>query len=663
MSNVLSIDIETYCDLSLSKVGVYRYADDESFEILLFAYAYNDGPVKIIDLTEGEEIPQGIIDAILDPSITKCAFNAMFERICLSKHLGVQLPPEGWHCTMIHAWMLGFNGGLADIAQRLKLPQDKQKMWVGKNLIRLFSMPRKVTSQDSKQLKLISTKPTHYRYYPKDKPDEWEQFKEYCKQDVIVEIALRKKLNQFPIPDDEMQLYYLDQLINDYGVKLDLDFVQQAINLDSVYSERLGKEYQELTGLENPNSTTELKLWLSKRLGFKVKSLNKQSLPELLEKAKDDSVALKALELRQELAKTSISKYRKMEEVICSDGRARGLLQFYGASRTGRWAGRLIQVQNLPRNNLTDLDLAREIVNDGDLELLDILYPSVPDVLSQLIRTALIPSDGHRFIVSDFSSIEARIIAWYAGEHWRMEVFNGHGKIYEASAAQMFNVPIESITKDSPLRQKGKIAELALGYQGGVGALKQMGALQMGLDEDELHDLVRQWRQANPNIVQFWRDIDEGAKRAIEGRTSVRLQHNLNILYHKGALFIDLPSGRRLTYPNPRVEPHHTFENATKITFDGEENGKWGRVDTYGGKLVENIVQATARDCLAVGLMRLHKAGYKIAFHVHDEVVLDVPYGFGSVEDVNEILSQEISWAPGLPLGADGFECNYYQKD
>lgn len=663
LHDMLSIDIETYCDLPLKKVGVYRYADHESFEILLIAYAFGDEPIQLIDLAQGDEIPERLLKALTDPLTTKSAFNANFERVCLSRHLNIELPPQQWHCSMIHAWTLGLSGGLDDVAKAINLPQDKQKMYVGKNLIRLFSVPRPVTKNTSKQAQLIPTKDAYYRYYPKDKPKEWALFRQYCIQDVVVEREICKKLNKFPVSDNEMELWYLDQQINDYGVRLDMDFVHQAIKLSAMSQEHLTEEYKKLTGLENPNSDLELKLWLSKRLGFKVTSLDKRALPALFEKAKHDSVALKAITLRQELSKTSISKYNKMVDVICSDGRARGLLQFYGASRTGRWSGRLIQVQNLPRNNLSDLGLARQIVKEGDLELLELLYPSALDVLSQLIRTAFIPSKGHRFIVSDFSSIEARIIAWYAGEHWRMEVFNTHGKIYEASAAQMFNVPVKSIDKGSPLRQKGKIAELALGYQGGVGALKSMGALEMGLEEDELAGLVQQWRAANLNIVQFWHEVDNAVKTAISEKTVIRLQHGLNIIYHKGALFIDLPSGRRLTYPNPRVEPHHEFENAIKITFDGKENGKRGRVDTYGGKLVENIVQATARDCLAVGLMRLHQAGYQIVMHIHDEVVLDVPIGFGSVEEVNEILSEDISWAPGLKLGADGFEAEYYRKD
>ncbi len=663
MARVLAIDIETYSCISLPDVGVYRYADDPSFEILLFAYAFDEDEVQIIDLAQGETVPQTVLNAIYDKNIVKTAFNAQFERVCLSAHLGTILEPEGWHCTMVHALTLGLSGGLDGVAKAINLPQDQQKMWVGKNLIRLFSMPRK--RPKGNQLNLFSrSKPSSLmRYYPKDKPDEWEQFKAYCKQDVVVERELRKRLATYPLPPKEQELYYLDQRINDYGVRLDRTFVKQVVRIDTVYTERLHKEFTDLTGVENPNSLMQVKDWLSSRLGYRVTSVTKDSIPELITdaEAKNESDVVRALELRQELSKTSVSKYSKMDEVICADERARGLLQFYGAS-TGRWAGRLIQVQNLPRNYLSDLDLARSVVRDGDRETLEMVYGNVPDILSQLIRTAFIPSKGHRFIVSDFSAIEARVIAWYAGEQWRLDVFKGHGKIYEASAAQMFDVPVEEITRDSPLRQKGKIAELALGYQGGAGALIQMGALSMGLTEEDLPELVSQWRQTNPNIVQFWWDTGELAKEAITNKTSLESPQGVKFIYEPGVLFIELASGRRLAYPSPRVEPHHKWQG-TKITFDGQRNGRWGRVDTYGGKLVENIVQATARDCLAEAMLRLHDAGYKIAFHVHDEVVLDMPIGKGSLDEVNSILSEDLPWAPGLPLGADGFECEYYQKD
>lgn len=664
MGRSLSIDIETFSAASLKDVGVYRYADDPTFEILLFAYAFDDEPVQIVDLAQGEKLSQEIIGAIRDPGVIKTAFNAQFERVCLSKHLGTPLAPEGWHCTMVHALTLGFSGSLDIVAKAINLPQDKQKMFVGKSLIRLFSIPRKRTTTNANQMQLFKNKVGDdlLRYLPEDKPTEWQQFKEYCVQDVVVERELKNRLAAYPVPGREWELYHLDQKINDYGVRLDKHFTHQAVALDLAYTEKLHQRFIDTTGISNPSALSQFKDWLSSHLGFPVGSLAKGEIPELMRAANGNAAVINALELRQELAKTSVAKFTKMVDVINSDDRARGLLQFYGANRTGRWAGRLVQVQNLPRNNISELDLARQIVKDGDLELLEMLYSNVPSVLSQLIRTAFIPSEGHRFIVSDFSAIEARVIAWYAGEKWRLDVFNGHGKIYEASAAQMFGVPVEEITRDSPLRQKGKIAELALGYQGSVGALKQMGALEMGLTEDELAELVSQWRVANPNIVRFWRDAGTAAKEAISARTTVTIPQGVVFIYEPGVLFIELPSGRRLSYPNPKIEPHHKFQG-DKITFDGQMQGKWGRDNTYGGKLVENIVQATARDCLAEAMFRVHAAGYKIAFHVHDEVVLDVPAGFGSLEEVNSLLAEDILWAPGLPLGADGFEASYYQKD
>lgn len=655
----LSLDIETFSDISLTDCGVYKYVDTPNFEILLLAYAFNDEPVQIVDLASGEEIPEHIKHAIFSKDVIKTAFNAQFERVCLSKHYNTTLSPEAWHCTMVQAAALGIPGSLDDVSKILGFPVDKQKLYTGKNLIRLFSIPRKVKTDN--QLSMLKKKT---RIMPEDRPEEWEQFKAYCKQDVVVEREIRKKLNKYKAPSEEIRMWYLDQKINDYGVKLDLSFVQQAIRIDEQYTSQLIDRYQEL-GLENPKSVTELKNYLSKKLGFEVRSITKATIPDLLKAARDIPEAQEALEIRQEIAKTSVSKYNKMVEVICSDGRARGLLQFYGAS-TGRWAGRLVQVQNLPRNNIKDLDLARQLVADGDIEMLDMCYPSIPNILSQLIRTAFIPSPGHRFIVSDFSSIEARVIAWLAGESWRMEVFRSHGKIYEASAAQMFRVPIESITKDSPLRQKGKIAELALGYQGAVGALRQMDRKwAANATKEELQELVNQWREANPKIVKLWYDVEAAAIEAIDTRSIVELQQGrIKFICEPGFLFIQLPSGRRLAYLKPELQPHDKFPGKVKITYEGlDTDYKWVRIDTYGGKLVENIVQAIARDCLRDALLRLDAAGYKIAFHVHDEVVLDVPNGQGSVEHVNSMMSQPVSWAPDLPLRAEGFECLYYQKD
>lgn len=657
--NTLHLDIETYSDISLNDCGVYKYVDSPNFEILLLAYAIDDEPVQIIDLASGENIPEDIADAIFYKSIIKSAFNAQFERVCLSKHFSTIISPESWHCTMVHAATLGIPGSLDSVSKALEFPLDKQKLYTGKNLIRIFSIPHKTKTADNQ----VSMLKTQARILPSDRPEEWEQFKTYCKQDVVVEREIYKKLKRYPLSPEETQAWYLDQRINDYGVRLDINFARQAIRVDQKYTQRLIDRYKEL-GLENPKSVTELKDYLSKKVGVYVRAITKQTIPELKQTAKDIPEALEALLIREEMAKTSVSKYSKMNEVICSDDRARGLLQFYGAG-TGRWAGRLIQVHNLPRNTIKDLDLARQLVTDGDMEILEMCYPSIPDILSQLIRTAFIPSPGHRFIVSDFSAIEARVIAWLAGETWRLEVFRTHGKIYEASAAKMFKVPIESIDKGSPLRQKGKVAELALGYQGSIGALKQMDRKwAANATEDELQELVNQWRESNPNIVKLWYDVEAAAIKAIEGRTIVELQRGLKFIYEPSFLFIQLPSGRKLAYPKPRLKPHDKYKGKIKITYSGmDANYNWVEIDTYGGKLVENIIQATARDCLRDAMLRLDKAGYKIVFHVHDEVVLDVPISKGSVEEVTEIMSEPLTWAPDLPLRAEGFECDYYQKD
>lgn len=658
----LSIDIETFSDISLTDCGVYKYTDTPNFEILLLAYAIDDEPVKIIDLASGEKIPKAIEKAIFDKTIIKTAFNAQFERVCLSKHYNTMLTPEGWQCTMVQAASLGYPGSLDSVSKALGFPVDTQKLFTGKNLIRIFSIPRKAAAKiDKNQMSILKNKT---RLMPSDRPEEWEQFKTYCMQDVTVEREVRKTLERFTTTSAaETQVWHLDQKINDYGVKLDRPFVQQAIRIDEQYTQELINHYNAL-GLENPKSVTELKKFLSKKLGREIRYITKQTIPDLKKEAEDIPEALEALEIRQEIAKTSVSKYAKMDEVICSDDRARGLLQFYGAG-TGRWAGRLVQVQNLPQNKIKDLDLARQLVADGDMELIELCYPSLPVILSQLIRTAFIPSENHRFIVSDFSAIEARVIAWIAGESWRMDVFRTHGKIYEASAAQMFKVPIESIDKGSPLRQKGKVAELALGYQGSVGALRQMDRKwAANASEDELQELVSQWRAANIKIVKFWKDVQAAAMQAIEDRTVVKLQKGVKFIYEPDFLFIQLPSGRRLAYPKPAIEPHHEFRGRNKITFEGQDlNRNPTRADTYGGKLVENIVQASARDCLRDAMLRLDAAGYKIAFHVHDEVVLDVPEGWGSLEEVNQIMGRPLTWAPDLPLRGDGFITYYYMKD
>ncbi|WP_422447845.1 DNA polymerase [Thermoanaerobacterium sp. DL9XJH110] len=648
---VLGIDIETYSSVDLARCGVYAYTEAPDFEILLFGYAFGDEPVMVIDLAQGEQLPPEVFEALTNPNIIKTAYNANFERTCIAKYFRISTPPEQWRCSAVHALTLGLPGHLEEVAKALKLEQQKDA--AGKALIRYFSIPCKPTKSNGMRT----------RNLPEHAPEKWKRFIEYCRQDVEVERAIRKTLEKYPVPEKEWKLWQLDQRINDSGVMVDLELVRNAITFDTTYQKRLEKEAITLTGLQNPKSVAQLKTWLQETEGVEIESLSKETVPVLLEKAGCETVK-RVLEIRQEMAKTSVKKYQAIDRAVCPDGRVRGLLQFYGANRTGRWAGRLVQVQNLPRNSMPDLDLARRLLKAGEYELLELLYDSVPEVLSQLIRTAFIPSPGSRFIVSDFSAIEARVIAWLADEKWRIDVFNSHGKIYEASAAQMFKVPVESITKDNPLRQKGKIAELALGYGGSVGALVAMGALKMGLTEEELPELVATWRETNPNIVQFWWDVGNAAIKAVKEKTTVSLHHGIDFSYESGGLFIRLPSGRRLAYVRPKIETDKRFGNPI-LTYEGVEQGKksWGRISTYGPKLVENIVQAVSRDCLAEAMLRLDVAGYKIAFHVHDEVILDVPNGFGSLEEVSEIMSQPIPWAPGLPLRADGFETDYYMKD
>ncbi|KPI49944.1 XRE family transcriptional regulator [Clostridioides difficile] len=649
----LSIDIETYSDLDIKKVGVYRYVDSTNFEILLFAYAFDEEEVSVIDLVNDEELPKEVIEALKENTIIKSAFNANFERIAISKFLDIDLKPNEWLCTMIKALTLGLPGSLDSVSKALKFNEDKQKMKEGKSLIQYFCKPCKATKINKGRT----------RNLPIHDMEKWNKFKEYCKQDVVVEREIRNKLSKYKTSERENKLWYLDQIINDTGIRVDTQLIENAIECDRKYTEKLTKEAIEITGLNNPNSPAQLKKWLSDKSGFEVTSLTKESIPEILKQVEDKNV-IRVLELRKLMSKTSIKKYEAMKLAKGNDNRVRGLLQFYGANRTGRWAGRLVQVQNLPQNHIEDLDLVRNLLKEGDFDLIELLYDSVPDVLSQLIRTAFIPSEGHRFIVSDFSAIEARVIAWLAGEKWRLDVFNSHGKIYEASASQMFKVPIESIKKGSELRQKGKLAELSNGYGGSVGALISMGAIKMGLKEEELQPIVTAWRNANPNITKFWWDVDKATKKAIKDRTIVELQHGIKFIYNPGVLFIELPSGRRLSYLRPKIEPHTTF-SGDKITYEGMEqtSKQWKRIDTYGPKLVENIVQATARDCLREAMFNVKDAGYDIVMHVHDELVLDVDKKYGSLEDVNRIMAKEISWAKGLPLKADGYECDYYKKD
>ncbi len=641
----LSIDIETYSSVDLAKSGVYRYAEAPDFEIILFGYSVDSGPVQVVDLASGEAIPQEIQSAILDSKVIKWAFNAQFERVCLSKYFGVWLEPDSWRCTMVWSAYLGLPLSLEGAA--IITGVDKKKLTEGKELIRYFSVPCKPTRSNDGRT----------RNLPEHAPDKWDRFKAYNLRDVEAELSIQAKLQKFPVPEEEWQNYILDQQINDRGIQLDLELVSKAIQCDEKVREELTSRLKELTELENPNSVAQMKKWLSEN-GLETDSLDKASVKELLKDAPDH--LSEVLELRQLLAKSSVKKYSAMENAVCADGRARGLLQFYGANRTGRFAGRLIQVQNLPQNHLPDLEQARCLVRGGHYEALELLYDSIPGVLSELIRTAFVPKKGYKFIVADFSAIEARVIAWLAGETWRNEVFATHGKIYEASASQMFRVPIEEITKGSPLRQKGKIAELALGYGGSVGALKAMGALDMGLTEEELKPLVYAWRNSNPNIVRLWWDVDRAVKEAVTERCRTET-HRISFEYRSGMLLIRLPSGRQLTYVKPRIGIN-SF-GSESVTYEGiGGTKKWERIESYGPKFVENIVQALSRDILCYSMRKLDEKDFDIVMHVHDEVVLEVPIEI-SVQDICALMGHTPPWAQGLLLRADGFDCNFYKKD
>ena len=646
----LSIDIETYGEEDLTKVGAYRYVDAPSFEILLIAYAFDDDPVQQIDVACGEPVPALLRAALEATEYSKCAFNANFERTGLGKFTGRIMLPEQWYCTMIHASTLGLPRSLERVAKVLGFPEDKQKMSVGKSLISYFCKPCKPTRANGGRT----------RNLPAHDPAKWDLFKEYNRQDVEVERAIRRRLERWQPPEHEHRLWYLDQRINDRGVRVDPVLANQAIAMDAAHTAALQAEAVRLTGLDNPRAVGQLKKWLAAE-GLEVVSLNKENLPALLAGAGSEIVR-RVLELRQELSRTSTSKYTAMMRSLCSDGRVHGSLQFYGAVRTGRWAGRIIQPQNLPQNHLPDLALARELVRAGNAETIDLLFGSISDTLSQLIRTALVPSDGCRFVVADFNAIEARVIAWYAGENWVLDVFCTHGKIYEATADNMFHIPIESIAKGSPERQRGKVAQLALGYQGAVGALKKMDKTHQ-IPEEDMPGLVESWRTANPHIVHFWYDVQAAAIRAVQNRTTVSLHHGLRFIYEAGMLFLGLPSGRRLAYCQPQIKRNRFGKPALTFMGTNQTTQKWERQETYGGSLVENIVQATARDCLKEAVFRLEAAGYPIVFHVHDEIIADMPRGRGSAAEMCDLMGQPIDWAPGLPLKAAGFEAEFYQKD
>ena len=661
----LSIDIETYSGYDLSKCGVYKYAESPDFEILLFGYSVDGGEVQVIDLAAGEHLPPEILNALTDDNVQKWAFNANFERVCLSRYLSDMdisldpfadnhhsaeilgkakyLNPASWRCAMVWSAYMGLPLSLEGAGAVLGL--EKQKLTEGKDLIRYFCSPCKPTATNGQRT----------RNLPEHAPDKWEAFKAYNRRDVETELSIHERLAKFPVPENVWEEYAHDQEINDRGVALDMALVRNAIKADARSRTELTHLMKELTDLDNPNSLQQMKQWLADN-GMETDSLGKKVVTELLKDAPEPLG--KVLSLRQQLAKSSIKKYQTMENAVCADGRARGMFQFYGANRTGRWAGRLIQMQNLPQNHLIDLEDARWLVHDGDFAALELLYDNIPDVLSQLIRTAFVPKDGYKLIVADFSAIEARVIAWLAGERWRNDVFATHGKIYEASASQMFHVPIEEVTKGSPLRQKGKIAELALGYGGSVGALKAMGALETGLFEEELRPLVSAWRSANPNIVRFWWDIDRAAMKAVRDRTMTET-HGIHFGYQSGTLFITLPSGRRLSYVKPRIGTNQFGSDC--VTYEGVGGTKkWERIESYGPKFVENIVQAISRDILSYAMQTLRHCS--IVMHIHDEVVIEA-----GPEMSAEILCQQMSrtppWAEGLLLIADGFDCSFYKKD
>lgn len=655
--DILSIDVETYCELDIRDVGAYKYCRHPSFEILLFAYAFNDEPVKIVDLTKEINLPVDVTFALNDPGILKTAFNANFERnaigaLCCYKIGGMK--PEEWDCTMIKAMRLGLPSSLDMVGKALHFPEDKQKMKEGKALIQYFCKPCKPTKTNGGRT----------RNLPEHAPEKWEIFKEYCKQDVEVERDIRNKLSKYEVIPKEKLLWNLDQEINDRGINLDLDMINRAIDCDEQLSYRLMNEARELTGLDNPNSLAQLKKWIGERVGYAVGSITKDTIPALIRDAESNgNVEVKRiLELRQLMGKTSTKKYQTMINMRCDDGRVRGLLQFYGANRTGRWAGRGVQVQNLPQNHLPDLDNARNILKNGDFDTLEFLFDSIPDTLSQLIRTAFIPTQGNRFIVADFSAIEARVIAYIAGEEWRLEVFKQGGDIYCASASKMFGVPVEKHGVNGELRAKGKIAELALGYGGAGGAIRAFDKAG-SIPDEELPKIVSDWRKASPHITKLWWDVDKVAKKAIHERTTITLHHGIKFIYDPGVLFIELPSGRRLSYIRPKIEPGPYDKDI--ITYDGmqQTSRQWTRLETYGPKLVENIVQAFARDCLGETMFNVKEAGFNIVMHVHDELILDVPKGESSVEEICELFAKPISWAPGIPLTADGYECDYYMKD
>lgn len=660
----LSIDLETYSDVNLKKAGLYRYVQSPAFEILLFAYSFDGAPTQVIDMAQGEKIPLEVIHALTDPQCLKHAYNAAFEWYCLSKYMGAQLPPAQWRDTMLHGLYAGYTAGLDATGRALGIPEDKQKLTTGKALIRYFCVPCKPTKANGGRT----------RNYPHHDPEKWALFKTYNGQDVVAEMEIERRLSVFPVPDFVQKQWETDLLINARGVAVDMDFCEGALELGETIRAQLTDEAVQLSGLQNPNSVKQLARWLSAETGDDITSLRKETIKELLGRDNADHVQ-RMLEIRQELGKTSTKKYDAIEAAVCDDGRVRGLLQFYGANRTGRWAGRLVQVQNLPRTYTEPLEFARELVKGRKLDALRTVYGSPNDTLSQLIRTAFVAAPGNVLIDADFSAIEARVISWLADEEWRLEVFRTHGKIYEASASQMFGVPLERIKKGNPeysLRQRGKVAELALGYQGGVPAMRQMdtGKLLADLPDEEIKDIVDKWRNTNPKIRNLWYSFNDAAIRVIQNGGSLRVRcctfaRECDCIRGTTCMTISLPSGRKLYYVEPAVGENRW--GGPSITYMGvNDKNKWGRIETYGGKLVENVVQAIARDCLAQAIEHLEAAGLPVVFHIHDEVVIDTAAfdtNDAMLDKVVKIMSTPIPWAEGLPLGADGWVGAFFKKD
>lgn len=654
----LSIDIETRSSVDIGKAGAYKYAEAPDFEILLFAYKMNDRPVRVVDLASGERVPDDIVRALADPAVLKHAYNAAFEWWCLNR-AGYATPLEQWRCTMAHALYCGYAAGLSATGEAIGLPEDKKKLMTGEALIRYFCTPQKATKKNGGR---IWNDPQH-------DPEKWELFKEYNAQDVEAEYAILQRLKLFAMPESEWQMWRLDVMMNACGVRVDTELIAGALAVDEISTEKLTEEAQELTGLANPNSTAQLLPWLRDH-GLDLPDLTKATVEDALSREDISEDTHRALELRQRLGKTSVKKYVAMQEARGSGDRVRGIMQYYGANRTGRWAGRLVQMQNLPRNYIGTIGEARCLTKNKSYEGLKLIYGNVPDTLSQLIRTAFIPSEGNKFVVADFSAIEARVIAWLAGETWVNEVFATHGKIYEATAAQMFHVPIETIAKGEEnysLRQKGKVATLALGYQGGEKALVAMGALKMGLTEEELPEIVEKWREANPHIQKMWYEIGDAAVQCVgSGQDAevhgIRFRSEGDLIFGQSFMTVQLPSGRKLFYPGAHLQENRFGRPAVHYYGVEQTSKKWGIESTYGGKLTENIVQAIARDCLAVTLEKIRDRGLKVVFHVHDEVIVDAPQD-ATVDDLCALMAEPIPWAPGLILRGAGFENSYYMKD